>query len=60
MVRQDTDGSARVNYQGRNISQSVLITSWEVDGGNVTEVFMIRDAKSTKARCPKAPHVKCM
>jgi hypothetical protein len=58
-VRRDADGSARVNYQGRNIGQCVLITLWEVDGGNVTEVFMICDAKSTKARRPKAPHVEC-
>jgi hypothetical protein len=59
MVRRDADGSARVNYQVRNIGQSDMIILWEVDGGNMTEVFMICDAKSAKARCPKAPHVKC-
>jgi hypothetical protein len=41
MVRHDADRSTRVNYQGRNIGQSVLITSWEVYGGNVTIVYLL-------------------
>jgi hypothetical protein len=52
-MRRNTNGDARVNDQELIIIDDALITTWQVDGGNVALICLSVDPKSVEARHPK-------
>ena len=52
-MRRNTNGGARVNDQEQIIIDDALITTWQVDCGNVALIRLIVDPKSAEPRRPK-------